>query len=117
MLTRRLVTIAPFLGAALPIAAQAAGWDSFDQFVLRTLRDYGVPGAVVAVVSAKGVLFLKGYGVRQIGRADAVDENTRFQVASMSKFITAIAIATLVDRGVVAWDRPVNSFSPETVLI
>jgi CubicO group peptidase (beta-lactamase class C family) len=34
----------------------------------------------------------------------------------MSKFVTATAIATLVDRGVVAWDRPVNSFSPQTAL-
>ncbi len=117
MLTRRLVTIAPFLGAALPIAAQAAEWDSFDLFVQRTLHDYAVPGAVVAVVSAKGVVFLKGYGVRRNGAADPVDVNTRFQIASMSKFVTATAIATLVDRGTVAWDRPVNSFSPETVLI
>jgi CubicO group peptidase (beta-lactamase class C family) len=117
MLRRRLVTFAPLLGVALPIAARAAEWDAFDQCVLRTLHDYGVPGAVVAVFSAKGVAFLKGYGVRQIGGADAVDENTRFQIASMSKLVTATAIATLVDRGVVAWDRPVNSFSPETVLI
>jgi CubicO group peptidase (beta-lactamase class C family) len=116
MVTRRLVAFAPFLGAALPTTAQAAEWDSFDQFVLRTLHDYGVPGAVVAVVSANGVVFLKGYGVRQTGGADAVDENTRFQIASLSKFVTATAIATLVDRGVVAWDRPVNSFSPQTAL-
>ena len=117
MLTRRSVTIAPFLGAALPIAAQAVEWGSFDQFVQKTLHDYAVPGAVVAVVSAKGVVFLKGYGVRRNGAADPVDENTRFQIASMSKFVTATAIATLVDRGTVAWDKPVNSFSPETVLI
>jgi CubicO group peptidase (beta-lactamase class C family) len=67
MMTRRLVAFAPFLSAALPTTAQAAEWDSFDQFVLRTLHDYAVPGAVVAVVSAKGVVFLKGYGVRQTG--------------------------------------------------
>jgi CubicO group peptidase (beta-lactamase class C family) len=117
MLTRRLVTFAPLLGAALPIAAQAAEWDSFDLFVQKTLHDYSVPGAVIVVVNAKGVVFLKGYGVRRTGSADPVDANTRFQIASMSKFVTATAIAILVDRGVVDWDRPVSNFSPETALV
>jgi CubicO group peptidase (beta-lactamase class C family) len=68
------------------------------------------------VVDAKGVLFLKGYGVRQTGAAEAVDENTRFQIASMSKFVTSTAVATLVDRGIVGWDIPVSTFSRDTVL-
>jgi CubicO group peptidase (beta-lactamase class C family) len=114
--TRRLVTFVPLLGAALPIVGQSAEWDSLDEFVQRTLHDYAVPGATVAVVNAKGVVFLKGYGVRQIGAAEAVDENTRFQIASMSKFVTSTAVATLVDRGIVGWDIPVSTFSRDTVL-
>jgi CubicO group peptidase (beta-lactamase class C family) len=114
--TRRLVTFVPLLGAALPIVGHAAEWDSFEEFVLRTLHDYAVPGAMVAVVNAKGVVFLKGYGVRQTGAAEAVDENTRFQIASMSKFVTSTAVATLVDRGIVGWDTPVSTFSRDTVL-
>jgi CubicO group peptidase (beta-lactamase class C family) len=89
--------------AAGPLARRVRGL-SFDQFVHATLRDYGVPGAVVAVSSADGTIFLKGYGVRRQGMTGAVDENTRFQIASMSKFITAPAVGVLVDRGVFSWD-------------
>src|SRR5205823_1121838 len=85
---------------------------TFDQFVQSALRDYGVPGAIVVVSSASGTVFLKGYGIRRRGAAETVDENTRFQLASMSKFIAA----TAVDRGVVSWDVPVRTFSPNTVL-
>jgi CubicO group peptidase (beta-lactamase class C family) len=89
---------------------------TFDQFVQSALRDYGVPGAIVVVSSASGTVFLKGYGIRRRGAAETVDENTRFQLASVSKFIAATAVGTLVDRGVVSWDVPVRTFSPNTVL-
>jgi CubicO group peptidase (beta-lactamase class C family) len=75
-----------------------------------------VPGAIVTVSSAEGRIFLKGYGVRRQRAADAVDEETRFQIASMSKFIAATAVGVLVDRGVVSWDAPARTFSPDTAL-
>ncbi len=81
-----------------------------------TLRDYAVPGAVVALADASETTFVKGYGVRQAGSPALVDATTRFQLASLSKFIAATSIATLVDRGVVSWDVPVRQFSPDTVL-
>jgi CubicO group peptidase (beta-lactamase class C family) len=123
-ITRRAAALMPLRFAVLPqrsarVAdplARGVRGHSFDQFVQATLRDYGVPGAVVAASSSDGTVFLKGYGVRQRGANGAVDENTRFQIASMSKFITATAVGVLVDRGVVAWDVPVHTFSPDTVL-
>jgi CubicO group peptidase (beta-lactamase class C family) len=75
-----------------------------------------VPGAVVAVADASATMFVKGYGVRQARSPSPVDENTRFQIASLTKFVAATAIATLVDQGVVSWDVPVRQFPPDTVL-
>jgi CubicO group peptidase (beta-lactamase class C family) len=74
---------------------------TFDQFVQVALRDYGVPGATVVIANANAneTVFLKGYGIRSSDAAGAVDENTRFQLASMSKFIAATAVGALVDRG------------------
>jgi CubicO group peptidase (beta-lactamase class C family) len=95
---------------------RAASDRAFDQFVRKTLADYAVPGAVVAVVRADGTAFVQGYGVREAGKAAPVDAETRFQIASMSKFIAATAVGTLVDRGVVAWDVPVRSFAPDLLL-
>src|SRR6185437_1948365 len=101
-LTRRMTTFAPLLFAAAAANAQTedaltrqVDGRSFDDFIGVILRDYAVPGAVVAVADASGTIFAKGYGVRQAGLPDPVDENTRFQIASVSKFLTATAIATL----------------------
>lgn len=122
-LARRTVTFAPFLMAAAEPATRPADAltrlldeRSFDEFIRMTLRDYAVPGAVVALADASETTFVKGYGVRQAGSPALVDATTRFQLASLSKFIAATSIATLVDRGVVSWDVPVRQFSPDTVL-
>jgi CubicO group peptidase (beta-lactamase class C family) len=86
---------------------------SFDNFMRETLRDYSVPGAVVAVVENNTTIFLKGYGVREIGKTEKVDENTRFQVASVTKFFTATALGVLVDEGKLDWDTPIIEYIPE----
>jgi CubicO group peptidase (beta-lactamase class C family) len=89
---------------------------TFDQFVQTALLSYGVPGAIVAVSSATETVFLRGFGVRRLGAADPVDDDTRFQLASMSKFIAATAVGSVVERGVASWDAPVRTFSPDTEL-
>lgn len=89
---------------------------SFERFIETALEDHGVPGAVVAVVDLDGAGFVKGFGLREAGRPERVDPDTRFQIASMSKFVAAAAVGTLVDRGLVSWDRPVVDFSPQTQL-
>ena len=121
--TRRMAIFAPLLiAAAAPSArpedamAQRLDERSFDAFIRATLPDYSVPGAVVAVADASATMFVKGYGIRQARSPSPVDENTRFQIASLSKFVAATAIATLVDNGVFSGDVPVRQFSPELVL-
>ena len=106
------------VSAARAEESKSKAWEdpSFDRFVEETRLRYGVPGAVVVVANAKGALSVKGYGVRENGKPGRVDPDTRFQIASMSKFVTATAVGTLVDRGLVSWDAPVRTFAPETVL-
>jgi CubicO group peptidase (beta-lactamase class C family) len=56
---------------------------------------------------------LKGYDVREIGKPDKVDENTRFQVGSVSKLFTATALGVLVDEKKLDWDMPIIEYIPE----
>lgn len=97
-----------------PLAGERNGL-SFDAFVAKTLADYAVPGAVVAVVDA-GRVRVQGFGLREAGKPAIVDADTRFQIASMSKFVAATAIGRLVDRGIVDWDKPVIAYAPQTQL-
>ena len=86
-----------------------------DAFITRTLKEYQVPGAAVAVVRDGKVALVKGYGVRDVTKPGGVDENTIFQLASNTKTLTAAAVATVVDQGKLDWDKPIFNYLPEFV--
>src|ERR1700746_81894 len=86
-----------------------------DAFITKALKEYQVPGAAVAVVRDGNVSLVKGYGVRAVTTAGGVDENTIFQLASVTKTLTATAAATVVDEGKLDWDTPIFNYLPEFV--
>jgi len=84
-----------------------------DAFVARALIDYRVPGASVGVVQDGKVVMVKGYGVRDATRAGQVDENTIFQLASVTKALTGAAVGTVVDKEKLDLDAPIVTYLPE----
>src|SRR6266851_5714501 len=111
---------APVLAAAAllallcahPAAAQSGPPADLDEYVARAMKTFGVPGLSVAIVKDGKVVAAKGYGVRKMGDAAAVDENTLFGIGSNTKAFTSAALATLVDEGKLAWDDPVYERLP-----
>lgn len=72
----------------------------------------GVPGVAAAVVHRGQAVSAKGYGVRELGGADKVTSDTVFQLASVSKSISATAIAARVGQGAVGWDSRMRDLLP-----
>ena len=66
----------------------------------------------VAVVHNDQPVYLKGFGVRELGSDALVDENTVFQLASLSKPVGATVVASVVGDGDVSWDDPVTTHLP-----
>ena len=87
-----------------------------DRYIEGVLREWQIPGIAIAVVRNDSTMIAKGYGVRQLGKPERVDENTVFDIASLSKAFTATATAMLVDRGAVRWNDPVMRYLPNLVL-
>lgn len=101
--------------AALTLSAFAQDQERInrlDAYLDKALKDWDVPGMGVAVVNKDGVIFSKGYGVKDIKTGEAVDANTIFAVASNSKAFTASAVALLVDQGKLTWDDKVVDHLP-----
>ena len=73
----------------------------------------GAFDGVVLVAQGEDVLLLKPYGKAsyELDVANRVD--TRFRIASLSKNFTDAAIASLVDRGVLALDTTVSKYMPD----
>jgi CubicO group peptidase (beta-lactamase class C family) len=122
----RPALLALLLGCSLalpgysPAAAQAhvatEPTQGLDAFIRKAMADYAVPGASVAVVKDGKTIFLKGYGTRRVGENAPVDENTVFQIASVTKTFTAAADAALVGDGKLDWDEEVITYLPEFAL-
>lgn len=85
----------------------------FDAFVEQQLAIWKVPGATVAVVKDGEVLFVKGYGLRDLEKRLPMTPKTVQPIASITKSFTVTALATLVRDGKLAWDRPVREWLPD----
>ncbi len=71
-----------------------------------------VPGLSVAIVFDDEVVYLGGFGVREVGKPDPVDAETVFQLASLSKPISATIVAALVSDGALTWDSRIADIDP-----
>lgn len=85
----------------------------FDSYVEQAVKDWEVPGMAVVVIKGDSVMFMKAYGVREIGKNEPVDKNTLFSIASTSKAFAAAAIGMLVDEGKLSWNDPVVKHLPD----
>lgn len=74
------------------------------------MERYAVPGVSIAIVKDNKVIFAKGYGNSSQSSGKQVDINTLFQAASLSKAVTALGVAQLVDKENLSLEKPVNDY-------
>lgn len=85
-----------------------------DAAVRTVLHDTGVPAAAVALMRDGQPVLARGYGQRDLlAPGAAAGPDTLFKLGSLSKSVTALAVALLVDEGKLAWDVPVSRWLPE----
>ncbi|HEU5210838.1 MAG TPA: serine hydrolase [Longimicrobiales bacterium] len=94
------------------VAAQAAPLGGLDSYIESAMRDWSVPGLAIAVVRNDSIIHARGYGVRELGRPDRVDEHTLFAIASTTKAMTTAALGMLVDEDSLDWDDRVVEHLP-----
>lgn len=97
---------------APPAASQPAPLQGLDRYIEQAMGDWEIPGLAIAVVRNDSVVFARGFGVRELGGSDAVDEHTIFAIGSASKSFTAAAVGMLVDEGRIEWDDPAVRYLP-----
>jgi CubicO group peptidase (beta-lactamase class C family) len=88
--------------------AQSIDPKAIDALMSRTLKEWNIPGAAVAIVKDDRILYVQGYGVKEIGGTDKVTADTLFQLASTSKAFTATALAMLASDSKLSFDDRVR---------
>src|SRR5262249_36018524 len=58
------------------------------------------------------VVYERGFGVRELGQPEPITPETVFQIASLSKPISATLVAAVVGDGTTTWDATISSLTP-----
>lgn len=110
---RVMLAIVFLFGVATACPGQEkVDWSTLDASINSSMKEWKVPGAAVAIVQGQSVVYMKGFGVREIGKNEAVTPDTLFDIGSCTKAFTSAAIAILVDEGKMQWDGKVNEYIP-----
>lgn len=86
--------------------------DSLDAYVQRGLKEWQIPGLAMVIVKDGKIVTMRGYGVKELGKNDPVDENTLFMIASNTKLFTGTALANLQSQKKLFLDDKVSKYFP-----
>lgn len=117
MIMKKLLLITLFFLIPVQIFAQIKLMGkNIDDYITESMVRWKIPGMSVAVIENGKVTYLKGYGVKELGKQEKVDENTLFAVASNSKAFTGLSIAILESEGKLKLDDKVSAYIPDIKL-
>ncbi|GAA3656426.1 serine hydrolase [Flavivirga jejuensis] len=74
------------------------------------LDEFVVPGAAIAIIDNGEVILQKGYGYADVKNNIKVNDQTGFNIGSISKTVAAWGIMKLVEEGKVELDSPVEKY-------
>lgn len=83
-----------------------------DQEIIQNMQRFDIPGMAFVLADEGGAIYTKGYGVLEWGSLGEVDSTTRFQIGSISKVFTSLAMMQLQDQGLIRLDAPVTTYLP-----
>ncbi|GGK10491.1 serine hydrolase [Luteimonas terricola] len=93
-------------------AAPPAPLTGLDAQVESVREAFKVPGVAVAVVKDGELVFAGGWGEREVGKAEVVDADTLFSIASITKAFTSASLSILADEGKLDMDDRVIDHLP-----
>lgn len=106
---KRILTLLPL---ALMIACSTSPETEALDTLCKELFPAGEPGAAVLVMKGDDILFDKGYGLADLETRAPIDGNTFFNIASVSKQFTAVAVLQLAEAGKLSLDDAVAMYFP-----
>ena len=97
------------MSAAIPPELLA----DLDTTVPAAMVSFDVPGAAIALIQGSQVVYAKGFGVRNLTTGKPFTAGTVQRIASTTKSMTSMLVATQGDAGLLAWDTPVQTIYPD----
>ncbi|MDQ4120686.1 MAG: beta-lactamase family protein [Acidobacteriota bacterium] len=86
--------------------------DKIDDYVRAQMSERHIPGVAIAVVRGGKIVKIEGYGLANVELNVPVTKDTVFEIGSVSKQITAVAIMLLVEDGKINLDEKISKYLP-----
>ncbi|MCW5910423.1 MAG: beta-lactamase family protein [Cyclobacteriaceae bacterium] len=86
--------------------------EDFDMFIRQLIDSLDIPALSIALINGDDVVFHQNYGYKNLKDSTAVDANTLFEAASISKPFFAYAVMILNKNGEVELDKPLYEYLP-----
>ncbi|MBA8815472.1 CubicO group peptidase (beta-lactamase class C family) [Microbacterium halimionae] len=90
-------------------AAVDSALEQLPELAQEALDTAGVPGLAIGVVHGGETVYADGFGVKNIETGAPIEAQTVFQLASLSKPISATVVAKAITAGAITWQTPVQS--------
>jgi uncharacterized protein YbbC (DUF1343 family) len=103
--------MAASVSAQLHTALHAERFEAVEQLVSAAIARGELPGCVIEIGTRAGTRFARAFGERTRGEPMTID--TLFDLASLTKPLTAAALLLLVDEGKLELDQPAARYLPE----
>lgn len=84
-----------------------------DSIIFSKMKEFRIVGLSIGVVKDGKLFYTNGYGFTDIDSAHKVTVDTKFDIASISKVLTATAIMQLVEQGKLDLNKKVIDYLPE----
>ena len=87
--------------------------DSLEKYIETGMKDWQIPGVAVAIIKDGKTVLMKGYGTKEMGKTDKIDENTLFMIGSNTKAYTATSLAILENEKKLSLDDKIIKWLPD----
>lgn len=94
-------------------AVQTNPLHDFPEFVENLLAIWQIPGMAIGVIRDGEIIYMEGFGYRDLENELPVTTKTVFGIGSISKSFTSMSAAMLVDEKKLGWDMPVIEYMPD----
>jgi CubicO group peptidase (beta-lactamase class C family) len=82
-----------------------------DSLIKASLEQSGVTGLAVSIIDDGKIIISQGYGdSRLMGEPSTLTKDTLFQIGSITKIVTAMAVMNLVEEGIVDPDADIREY-------
>jgi len=112
---KKLIPALWVLLIVLPLGAEAHADETHERIeaLMRHCHEHGMLNGVVLVKANGETVYEKAWGLADLRDGRALDTDTAFYLASVSKQFTAMGAMLLVERGKLSYDSKLSEFFPE----